>query len=92
MFDGRQFSIGGGVDIDSETITFLSKHSFRDGETIIYDNNLNQSLGISSIYQGSNIGQGLPLINNGTYYAKILNDTTIRLHNNFLDVSTQKVL
>ena len=88
LFDGRQFSIGGGVDIDSETITFLSKHSFRDGETIIYDNNLNQSLGISSIYQGSNIGQGLPLINNGTYYAKILNDTTIRLHNTFLDVFT----
>ncbi len=87
-FDARVFDLGGGVDINSETISFLSRHSLLDGQQIIYDNNGNSSIGISSIYQGSNASQGITLVNRGTYFVKVINDTTVRLHNTVLDALT----
>jgi hypothetical protein len=85
-FDGREFSIGGGVDIDSETITFYTNHSIIDGQVLIYNSNNNQPLGISSIFQGSNSIQNTSLVNNAAYYAKVVNDKTIRLHTSYIDV------
>jgi hypothetical protein len=84
-FDGREFSIGGGVDIDSETITFYNNHSLIDGQALLYNSNNNQPLGISSIFQGSNSIQSETLVNNATYYSKVINDKTIRLHTSYID-------
>jgi len=43
LFDARQSSKGGGVDITNERITFLSDHNFITGQEVTYDNNGNLS-------------------------------------------------
>ena len=40
-FDSRALTLGGGVDIDEETITFFEPHNFVDGQTVIYNHNNN---------------------------------------------------
>jgi len=87
LFDGRNFTDGGGLNTDSETITFESDHGFVDGQPIIYDNNLNLSIGIGS-FDGSNFIQYKTLLNNEIYYPKVLNIRTIKLHNSSIDVFT----
>ena len=84
LFDARGISNGGGIDVDLETITFLSEHNFINGQEIIYDSNQNSPLGISS-YQVSNLSSGRTLINNTRYFASIVNSSTIQLYQSFND-------
>lgn len=84
-FDAREITNGGGLDINAETITFSGNHSLVDTQKIFYDRNGNPSLGISSVFGGSNASQNLFLIDKGPYYVKVVNDKTVRLHPTFLD-------
>jgi hypothetical protein len=81
FFDARILEEGGGLSIDSETITFLTDHSFVDGQKVIYDiNNINnEKIGIGP-YQGSNISTGNFLGNNTPFYVKVINNKTVRLY------------
>ena len=78
-FDARTIENGGGIDVDLETITFLTPHSFSESQEIIYDSNGNNELGISS-YQGSNADSEQTLVSNSSYYVSIINDRTIQLY------------
>jgi hypothetical protein len=80
-FDAR---VTEGVNITNESITFLTNHNFASGDPIIYRSNGNLPLGIGS-YGGSNSNQNKTLINNSTYYAKVSNNTTLRLYPTFSD-------
>ena len=83
-FDARVTSQSGGVDVNQETISFLINHNFNDGQAIVYSNNGNSNLGVAT-YFGGNFDQGNYLVNGSTYYAKIYNNKTIRLHPKFTD-------
>ena len=83
-FDGRLLSNFGGVGETSETITFLESHNFKDGEEIVYKANGNTPIGVGT-FQGSNANQERYLINNSSYFAKVVNNTTIRLYQSFND-------
>ena len=86
FFDARILEEGGGLSITSETITFLTNHSFFDGQKIIYDiNNINnQKIGIGS-FQGSNNDGGRYLGNNSIFYAKVINSKTIQIYPTYGD-------
>jgi hypothetical protein len=83
-FDARTTE---GINIAYETIQFLTNHNFTSGDPIIYNSNGNLPLGIGS-YGGSNLNQNITLTNNATYYAKVDNNSTIRLYPNFSDYSS----
>ena len=83
-FDARTLDDSGGVSIDSETITFLTNHNFKNGEQIVYNPNGNDPLGLGT-YLGGNFDQNLTLINGASYYAKIVNNNTIQLYSRFND-------
>ena len=83
-FDGRLLSNFGGVGETAETITFLENHNFKDGEAIVYKANGNTPIGIGT-FLGSNANQERYLVNNSKYYARVLNNTTIRLYQSFND-------
>ncbi len=83
-FDARQLSEGGGIDFESETISFLFPHGLTNGQVVIYDSNDNEELGIGT-YFGENFETGSTFINRGEYYAKLFNDTTIQLYPAFSD-------
>jgi hypothetical protein len=82
-FDSRQLLYGGGIDITYETITFTSPHLFKNGETIIYNQNGNDPIGIGT-YAGSN-ALSETLVSGSEYIARIINPTTIQLYNNISD-------
>jgi hypothetical protein len=83
-FDARLISLGGGVQIEGETITFLTPHNFADGEEIIYDSNQNNPLGIGT-FGGSNLDQNQFLSPGNIYISKNINNRTIQLYNSFSD-------
>lgn len=83
-FDARLLSNFGGVGETAETITFLSNHEFSDGEAIVYKSNGNTPIGVGT-YFGSNANQDRYLLENATYFAKVLNNKTIRLYPSFND-------
>lgn len=83
-FDARTTK---GIDITNETISFLTNHNFTSGDPIIYNSNDNLLLGIGT-YGGSNLDQNKTLTNNATYYAKVDNNTTIKLYPTFSDYSS----
>lgn len=87
IFDARKIDDGGGIDVDLETITFLTAHNFSDGQVVIYDSNGNQEIGISS-YQVSNTNSGNTLINDTQYYVSIINSSTIQLYPSFNDYNS----
>ena len=84
LFDARQSSKGGGVDITNERITFLSNHNFITGQEVTYDNNGNSNIGISS-FKTANYDQGQELVDESVYFVKVLNNTTVQIHNTFGD-------
>jgi len=83
-FDAREIIDGGGIDINVETITFLSNHNLIDGQPIIYNSRNNPSIGIST-FNGLNTDSGQTLNNGTTYYAKYISDTTIQLYKSITD-------
>ena len=86
-FDARQLSNGGGVDVTTETITFLTNHGLINGEPIIYRPGNNSPLGIGT-FNGSNADTGNTLLEESTYYTKYINDSTIQLYNSLSDLAT----
>ena len=81
LFDARQNNgIYGGVNVNYDTITFLSDHNLNTGDSIIYDSNGNLPLGIGS-FGGSNLDQSLYLGQNSIYYVSVVNSKTILLYN-----------
>jgi len=86
LFDSRQLLFGGGIDIDQETISFQTPHKFQSGETIIYDQNGNYPLQISS-YRDSNNPTGT-LVSGSSYVAKVINPITIQLYNTISDYNS----
>jgi hypothetical protein len=76
FFDARTTVSGGGINTVRETLTFLSDHSFDDGQEIIYNNQGNVSLGIGTLESSTET-----LINNGSYFVEVLNNRAIKLFN-----------
>ena len=81
LFDARQLSIYyGGIDINNETISFLTNHNLNTGDSVIYDSNGNLPIGIGT-FSGSNVNQNSYLVQNATYYVSVINNVTIQLYN-----------
>ena len=78
-FDSRALTLGGGVDIDEETITFFEPHNFVDGQTVIYNHNNNDPISIGNAYDINNGITGT-LISGDEYVVKVVNTTTVKLH------------
>ena len=83
-FDSRALSIGGGVDLTDETITFLTEHNFYDGEPVIYNQNGNNPLLVGAFADISNTPTG-SLVSGDQYIAKFVNTRTIKLFNSQSD-------
>lgn len=86
-FDARQIELGGGVDVNNETITFNLPHGLIRGESVVYRPNNNPLLGIGT-YKGNNLNTGKTLQNNAIYYIGFINDRTIQLYNSLLDCNS----
>ena len=78
-FDSRALTLGGGVDINEETITFFEPHNFVDGQTVIYNHNNNDPISIGNAYDINNGITGT-LISGDEYVVKVVNTTTVKLH------------
>ena len=83
-FDARRLSNGGGLDIENEKISFKTAHNLIDGQSIIYNSNNNDEIGIGT-FKGSDIDQSKTLVNGATYYSKIINDTSIEIYQSYSD-------
>jgi len=79
-FDSRALTIGGGVDLTDETITFTTFHNFADGESIIYNQNGNNPILTGTFGDISNTVTGA-LVSGDEYVAKFVNTRTIKLFN-----------
>jgi hypothetical protein len=86
-FDARLLSNFGGVGETAETITFLSNHEFSNGEAVVYKSNGNSPVSIGT-YLGSNADQNRFLLENATYFVRVLNNKTVRLYPSFNDYIT----
>ena len=87
-FDARQTFNGGGIDISDETITFETDHNFTNGQTVIYSNNGNASVGIGTFGPPDNIFnrvQNKTLVNGSEYYVQIVNTSTVKLYGTYND-------
>ena len=88
-FDGRQSTIGGGVNINTDVITINGGHNLLSGEPLVYDNNENASLGISTILAGihtsNNADQNRFLSNGSVYYPEVVGISSIKLFESFSD-------
>ena len=79
-FDGQLISSDGGVDNNRNQITFLTDHNFSDGQEVIYDSNKNIGIGVG-------IGTS-SLVDEGSYFVKIDNNTTVQLFESYDDYSS----
>ena len=84
LFDSRPLSLGGGVDITSETISFIDDHGFANGETIIYNSNGNDPISIGAAYDSTNTITGT-LGSGDQYFVRVVNTKTIKLHTSEID-------
>jgi len=76
-FDGQDQTLGGDVDYTNSTFN-IPAHGLTDGEAIQYDNNGNLNIG--------------NLVNQKTYYAKVLDTDNIEIYTNYAFTSGSKVL
>ena len=77
IFEARNTTDGGGINTSTSAddigkIVFKDEHNFNDGETLIYDSNGNENIGIGIT--------NTTLSNFGSYYPEIINSKTIRLY------------
>ena len=84
-FDARSTAIGGGVQLDEETILFKSNHNLANGQAIVYDRNGNDALSTGDYKQPNNPDTGKFLQSGSVYYAKSVNVRTIELYPTFGD-------
>ena len=68
-FNATSTGSGGDVDVVNDKITFQSVHNLSNGDPIYYNSNSNTTLG--------------GVLNNTTYYAKVLTTTQIELYSNY---------
>jgi len=80
QFDSRSLNVGGGIDLNDETITFLTPHNFYDGEPIIYNQNGNSAILTGAFQDITNTPTGA-LVSGDQYIAKFVNTRTIKLFN-----------
>jgi len=80
QFDSRALTIGGGIDLTDETITFLTPHNFTDGESIVYNQNGNNPILVGTFGDISNTPTGT-LVSGDEYIARFVNTSTIKLFN-----------
>ena len=86
-FDSRVTTDGGGINITAETLTFLSKHNFSNGDPIVYNRNGNNPVGVGT-FEGSNINLGTTLNSGGVYYTEVVNSTTVKLYQTVSDYTS----
>ena len=83
-FDGRQSTVGGGVDVINDNISFSQNHNLISGDELIYNRNGNTAIGVgvrTTAYQdGINLITGLTLNNGAVYVAEVVNNKTINLY------------
>ena len=82
-FNAKDILANGGVDIPGNTLTFIGPHNFKTGQKIVYNSNGNQPLGVALTLGSDDITQYDPestLQNGVTYFANVVNITTIKLH------------
>ena len=77
-FDSRPLSLGGGVDIVDETITFIEPHNLIDGQHLIYNQNGNNPINIGNAYDINNFTTGT-LVSGDEYVVNVVNPKTIKL-------------
>lgn len=71
----RADNSGIGVDLTTNTITFIGNHNFDDGEIVEYSNNSNNDL--------------TPLTNNSQYYVGVINQTQLKLYSRKVDADNK---
>ena len=81
LFDARTIPEGGGISTTTNQLTFLDNHNISNGQKITYRNSGNESVPI-----GTGVSS---LSNNKNYFAKVDNNKTIVLFNNFNDYSSE---
>lgn len=81
--NGISTSSGGFISTTSNTIGFNTDHRFNFGESVIYDSFNGTKIGIGST-SGDQTTKDY-LRDNSIYYVSIVNDNTIKLHNNESD-------
>jgi len=80
LFDGRTTANSGGISTTTQQLTFLTNHNLVNSESVTYNSNGNSAIGVG--FASST------LVNNGTYYVKIDNNSTVRLYQSISDYST----
>ena len=77
-FSGVTTFFGGGIDTNSETLTFFKPHNIVSGQVLVYDKNNNLELGIGT-YKGSNQGTET-LVDGQLYWPEVVGLSTILLY------------
>jgi len=85
-FSAKLTTDNGGIDITDDTISFLEPHLLNNGDLITYNKNGNDALG-KGTFNSSNAYSGETLVDSASYYAEILNSTTVRLYENTKDLA-----
>ena len=86
-FDARESTVGGGIDISDDTITFTKNHNLRNGDKVIYNRNGNAEIGIGS-FDGSNTNQTSTLHSGSAYFVELVNTSTVKLYETFDDFNS----
>ena len=85
-FDSRALSLGGGIDSNDETVTFLKPHNLSQFQKITYNANGNTEIGIGDFQDSSNSLDNR-LVSGDEYFVRIVNTSSIKLFNSFSDAS-----
>ena len=85
-FDSRALSLGGGIDSNDETVTFLKPHNLSQFQKVTYNSNGNTEIGIGDFQDPSN-SLDYRLVSGDEYFVRIVNTSSIKLFNNFSDAS-----
>ena len=86
-FDSRALQLGGGIDSNDETITFLKPHNLSQFQKVSYNSNGNNEIGIGDFQDPSNSLDNR-LVSGDEYFVRIVNTSTIKLFNNISDASS----
>ena len=84
FFDARLHTNAGGININTDTLTFLDSHNLSNAQPISYFRDNNPAVGIGSFF-GSNLDQSKTLVDNAVYYPEIVNELTIKLYETLSD-------
>ena len=85
-FDSRARALGGGVDIDFETINFTKPHNLSNGQHIIYNQNGHDPISIGVFGDPTQAITGT-LVSGDEYVARFVNTSAITLHKNDADAA-----